>query len=74
MNIFCREDLNWIICAKNMALNLTKILQKPYRGLLFNQHEKIPKLKERIIIGDYEFEILHVSDTRIEMVRIKILK
>ncbi len=26
------------------------------------------------IIGDYEFEILNVSDTRIEMVRLKILK
>jgi putative hemolysin len=31
-------------------------------------------LKERIIIGDYEFDIMSVSDTRIEMVRLKILK
>ena len=36
--------------------------------------ETIPRLKERIIIGDYEFEVLNVSDTRIEMVRLKILK
>jgi CBS domain containing-hemolysin-like protein len=43
-------------------------------GFIIHQHETIPKLKERIIIGDYEFEILNVSDTRIEMVRIKILK
>lgn len=43
-------------------------------GFIIHQYEKIPKLKERIIIGDYEFDILHVSDTRIEMVRIKILK
>ncbi|MBS1946842.1 MAG: HlyC/CorC family transporter [Bacteroidetes bacterium] len=43
-------------------------------GYIINKHEAIPKQKERIIIGHYEFEILAVSDTRIEMVRIKILK
>jgi putative hemolysin len=43
-------------------------------GFIIHQYESIPKLKERIIINDYEFEILHVSDTRIEMVRLKILE
>jgi putative hemolysin len=43
-------------------------------GYIINQHETIPRLKDRIIIGDYEFEILNVSDTRIEMVRLKVLK
>ena len=43
-------------------------------GYIINQHETIPHLKDRIIIGDYEFEILDVSDTRIEMVRLKVLK
>src|SRR5580704_2261132 len=43
-------------------------------GFIINQHETIPHLKDRIIIGDYEFEILNVSDTRIEMVRLKVLK
>ena len=43
-------------------------------GFIINEHESIPKLKERIIINNYEFEILHVSDTRIEMVRLKILQ
>ena len=43
-------------------------------GFIINQHETIPRLKEFIIIGDYEFEILSVSETRIEMVRMKILK
>lgn len=42
-------------------------------GFIINQHETIPRLKEHLIIGDYEFEILSVSDTRIEMVRMKIL-
>lgn len=43
-------------------------------GYIISQHEKIPKIKERIIIDDYEFEVMSVSDTRIEMVRMKILK
>jgi len=43
-------------------------------GFIINQHETIPHLKDRIIIGDYEFEILDVSDTRIEVVRLKVLK
>jgi magnesium and cobalt exporter, CNNM family len=43
-------------------------------GYIIQQHETIPRLKERIIIDDYEFEILNVSDTRIEMVKVKLLK
>jgi len=42
-------------------------------GYIINQHETIPKPKERIIIGQYQFDVLNVSDTRIEMVRMKIL-
>ena len=40
-------------------------------GYIINYHETIPRQKERIIIGDYEFEILQVSDTRIETVRLR---
>ena len=43
-------------------------------GYIISGHEKIPRVKERIIIGDYEFDIMGVSDTRIEMVRMKVLK
>jgi putative hemolysin len=43
-------------------------------GFIIHQHETIPKTKERIIIGDYEFEVMNVSDTRIEMVKLKILR
>jgi CBS domain containing-hemolysin-like protein len=43
-------------------------------GYIIQEHETIPRLKERIIIDDYEFEILNVSDTRIEMVKVKLLK
>ncbi len=43
-------------------------------GYIINEYEKIPRVKERIIIGDHEFEMMNVSDTRIEMVRLRILK
>lgn len=43
-------------------------------GYIISQHEEIPKQKERIIIDDYEFDILNVSETRIDTVKIKVLK
>jgi CBS domain containing-hemolysin-like protein len=43
-------------------------------GYIINHHEAIPQQKDRIIIDDYEFDILSVSDTRIEMVKMKVLK
>jgi putative hemolysin len=43
-------------------------------GYIINYHETIPRQKERIIIDDYEFDVVSVSDTRIEMVKMKKLK
>jgi putative hemolysin len=43
-------------------------------GYIIQQHETIPKQKERIVIDRYEFEIINVSATRIEMVKMRILK
>jgi CBS domain containing-hemolysin-like protein len=43
-------------------------------GFIINYHETIPRQRERIIIADYEFDIMNVSDTRIEMVKVKKLK
>jgi len=43
-------------------------------GYIINYHEKIPRQKERIIIDDYEFDIINVSETRIETVKLKKLK
>src|SRR6266487_4880026 len=39
-------------------------------GFIINYYETIPRQKERIIIDDYEFDIISVSDTRIEMVKL----
>lgn len=43
-------------------------------GYIINEYKAIPKLKERIIVGHYEFDILEVSDTRIETVKMKVLR
>ncbi|MFN8249040.1 MAG: hemolysin family protein [Ferruginibacter sp.] len=43
-------------------------------GYIIQNNESIPKQKQRIIIGNYEFDILNVSDTRIETVKVKVLK
>jgi len=42
-------------------------------GYIIAQHETIPKIKERIIVDNYEFDVLLVGDTRIETVKLKIL-
>jgi CBS domain containing-hemolysin-like protein len=43
-------------------------------GYIIDKHEGIPKMKDRIIINNYEFDILLVSDTRIETVKLKMLQ
>lgn len=42
-------------------------------GYIVEFHETIPKVKETIIIQQLEFEIISVSDTRIETVKVKML-
>jgi putative hemolysin len=67
-----RLELDYL--NQKYGLELPENDSETLSGYIINQHETIPRLKDRIIIGDYEFEILHVSDTRIEMVRLKVLK
>ena len=43
-------------------------------GYIISQHESITRQKERIIIDDYQFDILSVSETRIETVKLKVLR
>ncbi|MEO8771435.1 MAG: hemolysin family protein [Ferruginibacter sp.] len=43
-------------------------------GYIIQNNQAIPKQKERIIIGNYEFDVLNVSNTRIETVKVKVLK
>jgi len=43
-------------------------------GYIITEHETIPKIKERIILGRFEFDVLLVTDTRIETVKMKVLR
>lgn len=43
-------------------------------GYIVQHNEDIPKEKQQIIIGNYEFDILSMSDTRIETVKLKVLR
>jgi CBS domain containing-hemolysin-like protein len=67
-----RLELDYL--NRKYGLDLPENDSETLSGYIINQHETIPHLKDRIILGDYEFEILNVSDTRIEMVRLKVLK
>jgi CBS domain containing-hemolysin-like protein len=42
-------------------------------GLILNQHESIPKINSIIYIDNFEFRILKASETRIELVLMKIV-
>ncbi|MBC7421970.1 MAG: HlyC/CorC family transporter [Ferruginibacter sp.] len=42
-------------------------------GFIIQHRDEIPKQKETFTVGHYQFDILNVSDTRIETVKLKVL-
>ena len=67
-----RVELDYLNEKYHMNFPLSE--SETLSGYIINKHETIPKQKETIIIDDYRFDILNVSDTRIEMVKMKILR
>ena len=67
-----RVELDYL--AKKYELEFPDTDAETLSGFIISHHETIPSQKERIIIDDFEFDILSVSDTRIEMVKLKVLK
>jgi len=67
-----RLELDYI--EKKYGLSFEGHDTETLSGYIINHHETIPVQKERIIIGDYEFDVLGVTHTRIEMVKLKKLK
>jgi len=67
-----RVELDYL--AKKYEFEFPDTDAETLSGFIISHHETIPGQKERIIIDDFEFDILSVSDTRIEMVRLKLLK
>jgi len=54
-------------------LNLPVDDAETLSGFIIENYESIPKQKEKIVIGDYEFDMLLASETRIDMVKMKVL-
>jgi CBS domain containing-hemolysin-like protein len=67
-----RLELDYL--EKKFGFSFPEEESETLSGYIINYYETIPRQKERIIIVDYEFDIMHVSDTRIEMVKMKKLK
>lgn len=67
-----RLELDYL--NEKYGFNLTTDESETLSGYIITQHETIPKIKERIFIGKHEFDILLVTNTRIETVKMKVLK
>lgn len=67
-----RLELDYI--NEKYGFDFPKDESETLSGFIIQYHETIPQQKERIIIADFEFDIMSVSNTRIEMVKIRKLK
>lgn len=67
-----RLELDYL--SEKYQLNFPEGDSETLSGFIINEHETIPKQKETIIINNFRFDILSVSDTRIEMVKMKVLR
>lgn len=43
-------------------------------GFVISHYEAIPQLRTRIIIDDFEFDVLNVTETRIEILKMRVLR
>lgn len=43
-------------------------------GLILNQYQSLPKLHELVSVGKYQFKIIKVTATKIELVRLKVME
>ena len=67
-----RLELDYL--KEKYGFNFPETESETLSGYIIHQHETIPKSKEKIIIENYQFDILNVSDKRIEMVKMKTLR
>ncbi len=67
-----RVELDYLNEKYDMKFPITEA--ETLSGYIISQYKTIPKQKETIILGDYRFDVLNVSERRIEMVKMKILR
>ncbi|MDY5631496.1 MAG: hemolysin family protein [Bacteroidaceae bacterium] len=61
----------------NERLNLDLPESEDYKtvgGLILHEYQSFPKLNEKVMFGHFEFKILKMTTTKIELVRLKILR
>jgi CBS domain containing-hemolysin-like protein len=68
-----RMELDFITEKYNLEFNDNEGAET-LSGFIIQNNESIPQQKDRIIVGNYQFDILSVSGTRIETVKLKVLK
>lgn len=67
-----RLELNYL--NEKYNFHFSKEDAETLSGYIIRYHEKIPKIKDKIIIDMYEFDILLVNNTKIETLKLKVLK
>lgn len=77
------NDGKWILSARHEITYLNgkyhfnlpeNVEYDTIAGFILNHHESIPKINSLITIGSFEFRILKASETRIELVLMKIVE
>ena len=68
-----RLELDYLVDKYKMVFRKNEETET-LSGYIISQHESIPRQKDRIIIDDYQFDILSVKETRIDTVKLKVLR
>lgn len=69
-----RLELDFITEKYNLEFTENENAETLSGFIIENNEGSIPQQKDRIISGNYQFDILNVSGTRIETVKVKLLK
>jgi CBS domain containing-hemolysin-like protein len=67
-----RLELDYL--EEKYGLDFSDEVSDTLSGYVVQQHESFPKQGDRIIAGNYQFDIMNMSDTRIELLKMKLLK
>jgi len=67
-----RLELDYLMEKYNLEFSVRE--SETWSGYISNQFETIPKQGDVIIIENYQFNILTVTETRIDMVKLKLLR
>lgn len=66
-----RLEIDYI--NEKFNLDIPKEESDTLSGFIIQHYETIPKQGERVIAGNYQFDIINMSDTRIELIKLKVL-